>query len=163
MLSQFRPYEGVPGVPNRMQCMISLIEVRILAELRSHSPGQEVALQGLPCLNRYFWGCWWGCPYPSKLLRPLENKTWFVSRKKHCPGGKASSAQPAILHRHSLGYVVVFHGDTPIAGWCIVENPIRMNDLGLLPFLDTSLYLDFFICLGYVGFDTYNSWLTCGN
>ena len=111
-----------------------------------------------------FLGLLLGVPLSVQIALTFGKQNMVCFQKKNnCPGGKASSAQPAILHRHSLGYVVVFHGDTPIAGWCLVENPIRMNDLGLLPFLDTSLYLDFFICLGYVGFDTYNSWLTCGN
>ena len=149
MLSQFRPYEGVPGVPDRMQCMISLIELRIpcwtpftLSWPGGSAPRTAIFGAAGDALN------------PSKLLRPLEvSKTKQLSRRK-------SIISTAMASNWKTGYdMAIVCGDWG-RPFSIV---IALVVLGLLPFLDTSMSLDFLMCLGYVGFDTYNSWLTCGN
>ena len=33
------------------------------------------------------------------------------------------------------------NGDTPIAGWFIREHPIKIDDLGVPPFMETFMWL----------------------
>ena len=38
------------------------------------------------------------------------------------------------------------NGDTPIVGWFTIENPFKMDDMGIPPFKETSMYI-YILCM----------------
>ena len=53
---------------------------------------------------------------------------------KHTDSVEPKQLRQADLDGAILHMVVSINGDTPIAGWFIMENPIKVDDLGVLPF-----------------------------
>ena len=67
----------------------------------------------------------WAIPQPSETK---ENKVSSFKKNR-----SALVRLPAILTIYKYMEVSI-NGDPPIAGWCVMENPIKIDDLGVPPF-----------------------------